>query len=129
VLAGMIRASMAILYIQITNGSLLDIEGGIGTGVDSGARISTSFLIGEIVVIPCAFMHDQGSMIAVRGRKGFAGGILIPMAFTMVLTKLPMPQQSSAASCGKRGTLRGGLQAMPPSNATNRSTFGGLTAS
>ena len=80
-------------------------------------------------MIPCAFTHDQGSMIAVRGRKGFAGGILIPMAFTIVLTKLPMPQQSSAASCGKRGTLRGGLQVMPPSNATNRSTFRGLTAS
>ena len=43
---------MAILNIQITNASLLDIEGGIGTGVDNGAWISTSYLIGEIVVIP-----------------------------------------------------------------------------
>ena len=32
--------------------SLLDIEGEIGTGVDKGACISTSYLIGEIVVIP-----------------------------------------------------------------------------
>ena len=52
VLAGMIGAFMAILNIQITNASLLDIEGGIGTGVDNGAWISTSYLIGEIVVIP-----------------------------------------------------------------------------
>jgi DHA2 family multidrug resistance protein len=37
VLAGMIGAFMAILNIQITNASLLDIEGGIGTGVDNGA--------------------------------------------------------------------------------------------
>ena len=43
---------MAILNIQITNASLLDIEGGIGTGVDNGAWISTSYLIGEIIVIP-----------------------------------------------------------------------------
>jgi DHA2 family multidrug resistance protein len=121
VLAGMIGAFMAILNIQITNASLLDIEGGIGTGVDNGAWISTSYLIGEIVVIPltdylsrvfsfrrymitnailfplfsiaCAFTHDLGSMIAMRGLQGFAGGILIPMAFTMVLTKLPKPQQ------------------------------------
>ncbi|MGO8658540.1 EmrB/QacA family drug resistance transporter, partial [Rhizobium ruizarguesonis] len=50
--AGMIGAFMAILNIQITNASLLDIEGGIGTGVDNGAWISTSYLIGEIVVIP-----------------------------------------------------------------------------
>ncbi len=117
----MIGAFMAILNIQITNASLLDIEGGIGTGVDNGAWISTSYLIGEIVVIPltayfstvfsfrrymlvnavlfplfsiaCAFTHDLGSMIAMRGLQGFAGGILIPMAFTMVLTKLPKFQQ------------------------------------
>ena len=48
----MIGAFMAILNIQITNASLLDIEGGIGTGVDNGSWISTSYLIGEIVVIP-----------------------------------------------------------------------------
>jgi MFS transporter, DHA2 family, multidrug resistance protein len=121
VLAGMIGAFMAILNIQITNASLLDIEGGIGTGVDNGAWISTSYLIGEIVVIPltdylsrvfsfrrymianailfpifsiaCAFTHDLGSMIVMRGLQGFAGGVLIPMAFTMVLTKLPKAQQ------------------------------------
>jgi DHA2 family multidrug resistance protein len=121
VLAGMIGAFMAILNIQITNASLLNIEGGIGTGVDNGAWISTSYLIGEIVVIPltdylsrvfsfrryiitntvlfalfsmtCAFTHDLGSMIVMRGLQGFAGGVLIPMAFTMVLTKLPKAQQ------------------------------------
>jgi DHA2 family multidrug resistance protein len=112
---------MAILNIQITNASLLDIEGGIGTGVDNGAWISTSYLIGEIVVIPltsyfsrvfsfriyilastflfalfsmaCAFTHDLGSMIAMRGLQGFAGGVLIPMAFTMVVTRLPAAQK------------------------------------
>ena len=117
----MIGAFMAILNIQITNASLLDIEGGIGTGVDNGSWISTSYLIGEIVVIPltdylskvfsfrryiiantilfalfsvaCAFTHDLPSMIAMRGLQGFAGGVLIPMAFTMVLTKLPKSQQ------------------------------------
>jgi DHA2 family multidrug resistance protein len=121
VLAAMIGSFMAILNIQITNASLLNIEGGIGTGVDNGSWISTSYLIGEIVVIPltdylsrvfsfrrymlasaslfaafsvaCAFAHDLPSMIAMRGLQGFAGGVLIPMAFTMVLTKLPKPQQ------------------------------------
>jgi MFS transporter, DHA2 family, multidrug resistance protein len=52
VMAAMIGAFMAILNIQITNASLLNIEGGIGTGVDNGSWISTSYLIGEIVVIP-----------------------------------------------------------------------------
>src|SRR6516164_2159423 len=119
--AAMIGAFMAILNIQITNASLLNIEGGIGTGVDNGSWISTSYLIGEIVVIPltdylsrvfsfrnvilsfaalfavfsvaCAFTHDLPSMIAMRGFQGFFGGVLIPMAFTLVFTKLPKAQQ------------------------------------
>ena len=111
VLAGMIGAFMAILNIQITNASLLNIEGGIGTGVDNGSWISTSYLIGEIVVIPLTdylsrvfsfrryMIGERGrcsrcsrwpapspttcrSMIAMRGLQGFAGGVLIPMAFT-----------------------------------------------
>src|SRR3984893_692892 len=122
VLAAMIGSFMAILNIQITNASLLNIEGGIGTGVDNGSWISTSYLIGEIVVIPltdylsrtfsyrniilsfatlfavfsvaCSFTHDLPSMIAMRGFQGFFGGVLIPMAFTLVFTKLPKPQQS-----------------------------------
>src|SRR5579883_457966 len=121
VMAAMIGAFMAILNIQITNASLLNIEGGIGTGVDNGSWISTSYLIGEIVVIPltdylsrmfsfrnvilsfaslfaafsvaCAFTHDLPSMIAMRGFQGFFGGVLIPMAFTLVFTKLPKAQQ------------------------------------
>src|ERR1700755_384556 len=43
--------------------------------------------------VACAFAHDLPSMIAMRGLQGFAGGVLIPMAFTLVLTKLPQPQQ------------------------------------
>lgn len=121
ILAGLIGAFMAVLNIQITNASLLDIEGGIGTGVDNGAWISTAYLIGEIVVIPltdflsrvfsfrnflvgnsilflafsvaCAFAHDLGQMIALRAAQGFSGGVLIPMAFTLVLTKLPNAQR------------------------------------
>src|ERR1700684_3792491 len=121
VLAAMIGAFMAILNIQITNASLLNIEGGIGTGVDNGSWLSTSFFVGEILLTPlpdflsrvfsfrrymlasaalfaafsvaCAFTHDLPSMIAMRGLQGFAGGVLIPMAFTLVLTKLPKPQQ------------------------------------
>jgi len=42
--------------------------------------------------VACAFTHDLPSMIAMRGLQGFAGGVLIPMAFTLVLTKLPKPQ-------------------------------------
>ena len=121
ILAAMIGAFMAILNIQITNASLLNIEGGIGTGVDNGSWISTSYLIGEIIVIPltdylsrvfsfrnimlsfaslfatfsvaCAFATDLPTMIVLRAFQGFFGGVLIPMAFTLVFTKLPKAQQ------------------------------------
>jgi DHA2 family multidrug resistance protein len=46
-----------------------------------------------IFSVACAFTHDLPSMIAMRGLQGFAGGVLIPMAFTLVLTKLPKSQQ------------------------------------
>src|SRR3954464_14416189 len=121
VFAGTIGAFMAILNIQITNASLLDIEGGIGTGVDNGAWISTAYLVGEIIVIPladflsrvfsfrryllvnallflafsmaCAFAGNLEQMIVLRGLQGFSGGVLIPMAFTLILTKLPEGQR------------------------------------
>src|SRR4030095_8703965 len=121
IFAAMIGALMAILNIQITNASLLNIEGGIGTGADSGSWTSPSYLIGEIIVIPltdylsrvfsfrrimlsfaslfavfsvaCAFATDLPTMIALRAFQGFFGGVLIPMAFTLVFTKLPKGQQ------------------------------------
>src|SRR5215470_3491259 len=124
--AGLIGAFMAVLNIQITNASLLDIEGGIGTGVDNGAWISTAYLIGEIIVIPltdylsrvfsfriylianaalflafsvaCAFAGNLGQMIALRAVQGFTGGVLIPMSFTLVLTKLPEAQRPAGLS-------------------------------
>jgi MFS transporter, DHA2 family, multidrug resistance protein len=126
VIGALLGAFMAVLNIQITNASLLYIEGGIGTGVDNGAWISTAYLIGEIIVIPltdylsrvfsfrrylivntilflgfsvaCAFARNLGEMIVLRALQGFTGGVLIPMAFTLVLTKLPKPQQSIGLS-------------------------------
>src|SRR6201998_2665023 len=120
VLGALLGAFMAVLNIQITNASLLYIEGGIGTGVDNGAWISTAYLIGEIIVIPltdylsrvfsfrrflivntilflafsiaCAFARDLAQMIVLRGLQGFTGGVLIPMSFTLIFTKLPKPQ-------------------------------------
>ncbi len=117
----MLGALMAVLDIQITNASLPDIEGGISTGVDNGTWISTSYLIGEIIMIPltaylsrvfsfrrfllantvlflvfsvgCAFATNLGQMIVLRALQGFSGGVMIPMAFTIVLTKLPKSQQ------------------------------------
>lgn len=121
VIGCMVGALIAVLDIQITNSSLPEIEGGIGTGVDNGTWISTAYLIGEIIMIPltdylsrvfsfrrfllgnvclfllfsigCAFATNLNEMIIMRGLQGFCGGVMIPMAFTRVLTTLPPRQQ------------------------------------
>jgi DHA2 family multidrug resistance protein len=114
-------AFMAVLNIQIVNASLADIQGAIGAGIDDGGWISTSYLIAEIVVIPlsgwlaqvfsiriylltnavlflilsvaCAFAQDLPQMIALRAVQGFTGGVLIPLAFTLIITLLPKAKQ------------------------------------
>jgi DHA2 family multidrug resistance protein len=114
-------AFMAVLNIQIVNASLADIQGAIGAGIDDGGWISTSYLVAEIVVIPlsgwlaqvfsvriylltnailflalsvaCAFAQDLPQMIALRAVQGFTGGVLIPMAFTLIITLLPKAKQ------------------------------------
>ncbi len=114
-------AFMAVLNIQIVNASLADIQGAIGAGIDDGGWISTSYLIAEIVVIPlsgwlaqvfsvriylltnavlflalsvaCAFAQTLPQMIVLRAIQGFTGGVLIPMAFTLIITLLPKAKQ------------------------------------
>ena len=113
----LIGAFMAVLNIQITNASLPYIEGGIGTGGVNGTWISTAYLIGEIIVIPltdflsrvfslrryllanvalfllfsalCGQAHSLREMIVLRALQGFSGGVMIPLAFTIVMTMLP----------------------------------------
>jgi DHA2 family multidrug resistance protein len=121
VIGATIGAFMAVLNIQIVNASLADIQGAIGAGIDDGGWISTSYLVAEIIVIPltawlarvfslrlyvltnailflifsaaCAFAHNLGQMIVLRAVQGFAGGVLIPMAFTIIITLLPKSKQ------------------------------------
>ena len=114
-------AFMAVLNIQIVNASLADIQGAIGAGIDDGGWISTSYLIAEIIVIPlsgwlaqvfsirvylltnatlflvfsaaCALAQDLPQMIVLRAIQGFTGGVLIPLAFTLIITLLPKAKQ------------------------------------
>src|SRR3984885_3798406 len=112
----LIGAFMAVLNIQITNASLPYIEGGIGTGGINGAWVITAYLIGEIIVIPmsdflsrvfsrrryliantvlflllsaaCGQATSLPEMIVLRGLQGFFGGVLIPLAFTIIVAML-----------------------------------------
>lgn len=121
VIGSALGAFLAVLNIQIVNSSLADIQGAIGAGIDDGGWISTSYLVTEIIVIPlsawlarvfslrryllsstilflafsvaCAFAQNLGQMIVLRAFQGFFGGVLIPLAFTIVMTSLPRSKQ------------------------------------
>ena len=118
----LIGAFMAVLNIQITNASLPYIEGGIGTGGVNGAWIITAYLIGEIIVVPmtdflsrvfslrrylivntvlflvfsvaCGQARSLGEMIVLRALQGFSGGVLIPLAFTIIVAMLPASKRA-----------------------------------
>jgi DHA2 family multidrug resistance protein len=117
VIGSTVGAFLAILNIQVVGASLADIQGGIGAGIDDGGWITTSYLVAEIIVIPlsawlanifslrtyllastilflgltaaCASAQTLGQMIVIRAAQGFAGGALIPLSFTIIMTRLP----------------------------------------
>lgn len=121
VIGAMLGAFMAVLDIQITNSSLEEIQAALGATLEEGSWISTAYLIAEIVVIPisgwlsqvfsirryllvnvilfiissicCAQSTSLGMMIVFRACQGFTGGVLIPLALTIVLTFLPQAKQ------------------------------------
>src|SRR5579859_758621 len=55
----MLGAFMAVLDIQITNASLNDILGSLGSTLDEGSWVSTSYLVAEIVVIPLTWWLSE----------------------------------------------------------------------
>ena len=117
----LLGAFMAVLDIQITNASLKDIQGTLSASVDDISWVSTACLVAEIIVIPLTgwlsrvfstryyltvnsalfigFSVLSGlsgtltMMIVLRALQGFTGGVLIPMAFTVILNQLPKSKQ------------------------------------
>ena len=148
VIGAAMGAFLAILNIQIVSSSLADIQGGIGAGSDEGGWITTAYLVAEIIVIPisgwlarvfsvrtyllvntalflvlsivCAFATNLSEMIVARAAQGFAGGVLIPLAFTIIMTKLTaagglaltprlaVAQNPASGSTGDAAPKRGG---------------------
>ncbi|MCL1126060.1 DHA2 family efflux MFS transporter permease subunit [Shewanella surugensis] len=122
IFGGLVGAFMAILDIQITNSSLKEIQGGLGATVEEGSWISTSYLVAEMIAIPlsgwlskvcdvrryaiwntvlfimasllCSISWNLESMITFRAMQGFFGGALIPMAFSLILEKIPIDKRS-----------------------------------
>ena len=122
-MGGLIGAFMAILDIQITNASLKDIQGALSATLSESSWISTSYLVAEMIAIPlsgwlsrglsvrryllwttgafivasvlCSFSWNLTSMIVFRALQGFTGGALIPMAFSLIVSLLPLHKRAT----------------------------------
>jgi MFS transporter, DHA2 family, multidrug resistance protein len=122
VAAGTIGALMATLDTSIVNAALPTIQGEIGASGTEGTWISTAYLVAEIIMIPlagwlqkifglrtfllsvtilftifsmmCGVSNNLGQMVIGRIGQGFTGGAMIPMALTIVATRLPPRQRS-----------------------------------
>jgi MFS transporter, DHA2 family, multidrug resistance protein len=110
-------ALMSSLDVTATNASLQDMTGALSATLDQGSWIATSYLIGEIIVIPltgwfahifstrwymtasticfllfsiaCANATTLPEMITFRGLQGFAAGAFVPVAMAYILRHLP----------------------------------------
>jgi MFS transporter, DHA2 family, multidrug resistance protein len=118
---------IAFLDIQIVSVSIEEIGGGLSASPDDMSWVQTSYLIGDIIVIPlsawlsrvlstrwlvtvaaagftltsilCGMAWDIRSMIAFRGLQGLFGGVMIPTAFTAAVVLFEGKQKAVAASC------------------------------
>lgn len=122
VVGAMLGAFMAILDILITNTAIKEIQGALSATLDEASLISTSYLVAEVIVIPlsgwltrvlslrryfllssalftffsllCSLAWNVESMILFRALQGFAGGALVPLGYTTIITTLPLKHRS-----------------------------------
>ena len=127
---------IAYLDIQIVAASIQEIGGGLSASQSEISWVQTSYLIGEIIVIPlsgwlsrvmstrwlfsvsaagftgasilCGMAWDIHSMIVFRAIQGFLGGSMIPTVFTTALVFFRGKQLVVAAS------VVGGLASLAP---------------
>jgi DHA2 family multidrug resistance protein len=118
---------IAFLDIQIVSASIEEIGGGLSASPDDISWVQTSYLIGDIIVIPlaawlsrvlstrwlvtiaaagftvssmlCGMAWDIRSMIVFRALQGIFGGVMIPTAFTAAVVLFHGKHKAIAASC------------------------------
>lgn len=124
---------MASLDIQIVASSITEIQGGLSATSDEISLIQTSYLIGEVIMIPmsgwlsrmlstrwlftlsavgftlsslgCALAWNIQSMVAFRAIQGFLGGAMIPTVFAAGFSMFANNQAKIPAVLGLIATL------------------------
>lgn len=107
----------AILNSRLTDIGLGDIRGALGVGVDEASWLSTSYVVAEVAAIPSAvwlrgilspargvmlgtliftvlsfiapFSPTLSILLIVQALRGLSAGVLIPMAYAVVMRNLP----------------------------------------
>jgi MFS transporter, DHA2 family, multidrug resistance protein len=118
---------VAFLDIQIVSASIEEIGGDLSASPDDMSWVQTSYLIGDIIVIPlaawlsrvistrwlvtigatgftlasmlCGMAWDIRSMAVFRALQGLFSGVMIPTAFTAAVVLFAGKQKAVAASC------------------------------
>src|SRR5689334_12818958 len=121
VMGVLLGAFMAVLDIQITNAALKDIQGTLSASVDEISWVCTAYLVAEIIVIPLTGWRSRvfspryylvlnsgrficfsalsglsptlPMMLACPALQGSTAGVLLPMAFSIILNHLPKAKQ------------------------------------
>lgn len=136
---------LAILNVQIVAASLGPIRAGLNATADQISWIQTSYLIGEVLMIPltgmltrilssrylfvlsaggfalasigCAFASSMEAMVAARAIQGFMGGSMVPAIFVAVFRLFPD---------GRRGAAMAAVTVLGTLAPTFGPTLGGL---
>ncbi|MDD3266384.1 MAG: DHA2 family efflux MFS transporter permease subunit [Burkholderiales bacterium] len=125
IIGGILAAFMSILDIQITNVAIGTIQHALNASIDQGSWISSAYLIAEIIGIPmtnlllsrfgirytvlfsyvifgissilCAHAWNLPSMVIFRSIQGFTAGIVMSLAYVLIITKIKNPRDGQLA--------------------------------
>src|SRR5690606_11920405 len=107
----------SLLNSRLTDIGLADIRGALGDGVDEASWLTTAYVVAEVAAIPSAvwlrsilspargvligaliftiasmvapFSPNIQTLISIQAIRGLSAGILIPMAYAVIMRHLP----------------------------------------
>ncbi|MBA4489273.1 DHA2 family efflux MFS transporter permease subunit [Paracoccus sp. S1E-3] len=116
----------SLLNSRLTDIGLADIRGALGVGMDEASWLTTAYVVAEVAAIPSAvwlrsilspargvligsliftmasflapFSPNLQVLIAIQAIRGLSAGILMPMAYAVVMRHMPQPLRIYALS-------------------------------
>lgn len=117
VAAVLLGTTTSLLNSRLTDIGLADIRGALGVGMDEASWLTTAYVVAEVAAIPSAvwlrsilspargvmigaliftiaslaapFSPDLQTLISIQAIRGLSAGILMPMAYAVIMRHLP----------------------------------------